>query len=230
MIGIFADDITTAQVLLGKVTILSSFTVGKTIVYEAKINAGDIFLIVISGYGKAQTAFAFAYAQQRNVNKIIGIGNCGSLKLCYTSLGDIAISTSSIQYDVDYSRLGYPKTLVPGLEQSIYISDDDLIDLAKSKCVSKGYDYYLTKFGSGDQFVASAKISKELRCKYDVEAVENEAGVVGELAYLLNIPYVFVKGVSNFADYNAPYMYDDYKAMADERSNNIAYEMLLSLT
>ncbi|MEG1436673.1 MAG: 5'-methylthioadenosine/S-adenosylhomocysteine nucleosidase [Oscillospiraceae bacterium] len=231
MIAIFTDGLSNVETLLNKVTILSSFTKGKTIIYEAQINSGDVFLIVVTGYGKANSAFGFGLALMRyDVEKVIGVGNCGSLKLCNTTLGEIAISTSAIQFDVDYSKLGYPKTLLPSLEESIYPADTALIELAKSASEINSCKFFMAKYASSDRFVASAKISMELKYKFDADVVENEAGSAGEIMLATGIPYVYVKGVSNFADYNAPFMYEDYNKMASEKACNIVYTMLLSLT
>lgn len=231
MLAVFTDDLSNVQTLIGKVTVLSSYTKGDAIIYQAQIGSNETFLIVVTGYGKVNTGFALGLAaMEYSIDNIIGVGNCGSLKAANTSLGDIAVSLNSIQFDVDYCKLGYEKGQVPGLTVYEYPCSQTLYDLAESCAKARGYNGYLGAFGSADTFVASFKKSKELLCKYCFCAVDNETACIGQLANTLNIPYVYIKGISNFADYNAPEMYELYKTMANEKANNVVYDMLSTLT
>lgn len=231
MVAIVSESINSVQSLIEEVTILSSFTKGQAIIYQAQINSGDVFLIVVTGVGKANTALSLGLAlMEYDVDNIIASGSCGSLKLCSTSLGSIAISKSSIQFDVDYSKLGYPKTLIPELSEFEYEANESLVLLAKNSAISSGCDEFIAKYSSGDHFVASARTSYILKCRYGVAAVDSSSGTCGQIAMLNRIPYVCVKGVSNFADFNAPSMYEEYKSMASKKANKVVYTMLKSLT
>ena len=87
-----------------------------TKVYKAKINDNDI-LLVNSGITKVDfTRNLVNVIGKYTVTKIIGIGNAASLDNCL-KIGEVGICSNSLQYDVDFTKLGYKIAEIPELNK-----------------------------------------------------------------------------------------------------------------
>ena len=49
-------------------------------------------------------------------------------------LGDIVISSDALQHDFDVTGLGYKKSVIPGMETSVFTADTELVEIAKEAC------------------------------------------------------------------------------------------------
>lgn len=68
-----------------------------------------------------------------------------------------------------------------------------------------------------------------IRTCYDSQFVDMECGSSGEIAFIFNIPSVFVKGISNLANNKAAINYQTYSYQANQYSNKVVLQMLKSL-
>lgn len=189
------------------------------------------FIIVSTGHGKTNMGAAFSKAiSSYNIDKIIGVGNAGVIKDMSPIPGELTISTSTMQYDVNFSPIGTPAPMMIGVDMMEYPADCDLINLAMGSARKLNMRFLTLKYGSADKFMASDKDSELNTKKFNVQAFDTEAGVIGQAATVMNIPYVYVKGASNFADDDAPEMYTKYKNGANCMSQMVVMEMLKELT
>lgn len=230
MIGVFSEDANEITYLLNKVKLIEKQQFGEMILYVAVLN-NTKFLIADSGYCKVNIGAAAALAHYLyKLDRIIGVGDCGCLQTRGANPGDVAIAETARQYDVDYSAIGYQPSLVVGLSQPQYPADDALVALAQQQASALNIPFIVSNFGSADRFLANGDEFYLLSQKFGFDTVDTETGALGEFAFLNAIPYVYVKGVSNYGDADAPAMYEQYRHLAYETACKVVYQMLEVLT
>ena len=229
MLAVFSESLTTVSSLLKQVTVKNTWSMGKChvllVAYQCKK-----FLIVETGYAKVNIGAATGFAMKMfHIDRMIGVGNCGCTQKVPENMIKIAVSRASLQYDVDFEAIGYPVPLIVGLQQARYFADEMLIHAAHGAAAALGYPCFDAAFGTADRFVADTRFCRDLRCRFDIDCVDNECGNIGEISVIHNLPYVFVKGVSNFADNDAGAMYHANKAEANRRACDVVCAMLEAL-
>ena len=88
-------------------------------------------VIVRSGIGKVNAAAcAQVLIDHFAVDCIINVGVAGGI---YNELkiGDIVISTDTVEHDMDVSALGDPIGTIPRMDESFFKADEELIKLAE---------------------------------------------------------------------------------------------------
>lgn len=230
MIAVFCEDMQEIHTLLEQVTVISQQTLGATTLVSAQLNDTD-FLIVESGYAKINLGTAAGVAGVlHSIDTLIGVGDAGVLKSRGADIGSVVVSETARQYDVDFSALGYEPSLVIGLSQPQYPCDDALIALAQKEAAALGIACYNVNFGSADRFLADGDTFYSLSQEFGFEAVDTETGSIGQYAFINQIPYVYVKGVSNYGDSSAADDYERWRSKADDLACQVVYEMLQELT
>lgn len=124
------------------------------------------------------------------------------------------------------TSIGYGSNQVPGLEKAYYYANKKLIDIATKYADLEGYEYKIGNFVSLDSFVANGYLASKLSLRYDAQYLDNECGDIGEIAILTDIPYVCIKGISNYANDCAMSDYKEYMEDANEKAFNIVFDML----
>lgn len=230
MIGVFAGNIGDVQNLVNNVKVLKTSTFGQSVIKTCSLNNKNI-IIAGTGYGKANIGSCFGYIYANcPLKSVICVGNCGAIRNNNINLNTIAISTGSTQFDVNFSAIGYPSPLIPGLSIANYISNDNLSKLAQISSHLRSCNYNEGLFASGDQFVADNTLSQSIASNYGATFIDNETGVLGELCCINRISFVAVKGISNYADKNAAEEYHNNKKRCNCISSEIANTMLNLIT
>lgn len=229
MIGIFASSTDDIKRLIEKAQIIKRKTFGKAIVMEA-ILANKKVLLVATGYNKINLGMAAGYVGANyTLDMIIGLGNCGYLERSDIKIGDIAIGASSVQYSVNSTAIGFPNTVIPNVGLGVFYSTPHLVTLAQSACKELGYKNFTGRIATGEKFIADEKERNFIANKYNCQFIDMECGGAGEVAYLLNIPVIFVKGISNFANKNASADFKKYADICNDRSCEVAMVLLKNM-
>ncbi|WP_209122123.1 5'-methylthioadenosine/adenosylhomocysteine nucleosidase [Alkalihalobacillus sp. BA299] len=180
-----------------------------------------------SGVGKVNAALTTQILIDHfHIEKIIFTGVAGALEPSL-NIGDIVISTSAIQHDIDASPLGFKRGEIPMFEHtSDFPADSSLIELAKK--VSKQLDIQVVKGKvlSGDQFIASQELVHELHETFSGACVEMEGSAVAQAAMLNEIPYVIIRSISDKANGEAKMSFNEFVQVAAKQSNFIVKAML----
>ena len=229
MIGIFASSKDDIKLLTEKSKIIKTMALGKSLVMEALLE-GQKVLLVITGYNKINLGIAAGYAGANySLDAIIGLGNCGYLGNCDMKIGDLALGVSSVQYSVDSSAIGFPKTVIPDVGRGVFCSDPQLVQLAQYACQEIGYQYMGGRIATGEKFIANEKERDFIAKSYCCQFIDMECGGAGEVAFLMNIPVMFIKGISNYANSNAPFDFERYANLSNQRACNAALSMLKNM-
>ncbi|MCD9024251.1 5'-methylthioadenosine/adenosylhomocysteine nucleosidase [Cohnella silvisoli] len=191
---------------------------------------GKKVVLTRSGVGKVNAAVCTQILIDRfGADAIIFTGVAGAVDP-QLNIGDIVISTSSLQHDVDVTALGFPRGTIPYQEVSEYPSDSGLIALAEAAGQKVYADRCLTgKVLSGDQFIADRSTVKGLYDELGGACTEMEGASVAQVCYMNNIPHVIIRSMSDKADGSAHVNFAEFTVEAANRSFAIVNEMVKAL-
>ena len=229
MIGIFAQTREEVATLLENVEILSIKTIGNMTIYKVTYNNNN-FYIIVTGVGKVNVTFAYTYALTKLcINKAIVAGNAASLVSETYPIGTVAIATNSLEWDVDFTALGAGEYVLPPNILGVYPTDPALQQNAIESSTGLGYTTNSGLFASGDTFVDTTTEASEINTETGALFLDNDTAFIGQLSYQLKIPYISVKGISNYANDTAVTDYNTNRTTANNLSNRVILEMLDTL-
>ncbi|MCT8137351.1 5'-methylthioadenosine/adenosylhomocysteine nucleosidase [Anaerobacillus sp. CMMVII] len=199
-----------------------------TITFYVGTLHGKEVVICKSGVGKVNAAITTQLLVDHfSVSKLIFTGVAGAVDP-NLNIGDIVISTSAIQHDLDASALGFKKGEVPMFAYSSdFPADESLINLAKDAAKAlEGVNVIKGRILSGDQFIADHQKVAELGELFEGKCVEMEGASVAHVAMLNNIPFVVIRSMSDKANGEANVNFAEFTKLASERSFSIVNSMV----
>lgn len=195
--------------------------------YEGKLNGKDV-VVVRSGIGKVNAGMCSQILADRfSVGAIINTGIAGSLRN-EINIGDIVLSTDSVQHDVDASGFGYKKGQIPRVDTFSFKADEKLLELAFdcNTRVNPDIQTFRGRVVSGDQFISDKDKKKWLIDTFDGSCAEMEGAAIAQAAYLNNIPYLVIRAISDKADDSAGVDYAVFEEQAIKHSVRLLLEMV----
>ncbi|WP_079525305.1 5'-methylthioadenosine/adenosylhomocysteine nucleosidase [Halobacillus hunanensis] len=198
--------------------------------YEGTLK-GQHIVLVQSGIGKVNAAMASQLLVSHfNADKLINSGISGAIHPD-VSLGDIVISTETVQHDMDETAKGYEPGIIPRLDKGYFKADKDLIALAEqaAKKLPEKVDVFKGLIATGDQFIASAEKKEWIYETFNAYVVEMEGAAVGQVAYLNDVPYIVIRSASDDAGEEAVMKWEDFKQQAINNSSFIIENMLKNM-
>jgi adenosylhomocysteine nucleosidase len=166
--------------------------------YSGKLLNKDV-VIAKCGVGKVFSAVtAEIMVLKFNVDAIINTGVAGSISTL--KIGDLAISSSVVQYDMDTTAIGDPLGLISGINMIYFLADEVLSTKAISVANGLGINTELGVIASGDKFVSDKKIRKHVLDNFGALCVEMEGGAIGHVAYINSVPFVVIRSISDDGD------------------------------
>ena len=181
---------------------------------------GHPAVVVRSGIGKVNAAIcAQILAVKYNVDAIINTGIAGSLD-SKINIGDIVISTDTLEHDMDAVTFGYPLGQIPRMDTLSFTADEKLRSLAKEVCreVNPDISVFEGRIVSGDQFISDKDKKEWLVSTFKGSCTEMEGAAIGHTAYLNGIPFLIIRAISDKADDSATVDYPTFEAKAIEHS------------
>lgn len=185
------------------------------------------FLIMRGEVGKGSTCFHLGYLDARyKIKRIFNIGTSGGL-FSKLNIGDIVIADKVCYFDVDACEFGYNYGQVPGFP--LYFETDQKYVESKVNVLKEaGFSFKIWNglIASSDTFMTRDKISKLSISGIKPFCVEMEAAAVGQSAYLMKVPFVIIRSISDII--TRPANADDSVKNIEICSKNCA-EALLAL-
>jgi len=224
IIGPMAEEI---EILHSHMEVEATEEIAGMTFYQGTLKGQNIVLVQ-SGIGKVNaTMAAQLLVSQFHVDALINSGIAGAIHPD-VNLGDIVISTDTVQHDMDETAKGYEPGIIPGMETGYYEADKELIALAEEAAnnLSEDVNVFTGRIATGDQFIASAEKSKWILDTFNAYVVEMEGGAVGQVAYLNEIPYLVIRSASDDAGEEAVMKWEDFKQMAVTNSSTIIESIL----
>lgn len=195
--------------------------------YQGLLN-GQKVVVAKCGIGKVNSAVCTqVMIDKYDVTHVINTGVAGALnpKLDVTH---IVISDELIQHDFDTSAVGDKKGVVCGLDTETFVADKNLIEVAKKASleVLDSNTIHMGNIASGDQFVSSEAIKKEVRELYNAYCIEMEGAAIAQVCYLNKLPFVVIRAISDKAGEDAHLSYDEFVGVAAKNSTKIVLKIL----
>ena len=185
--------------------------------YEGKIGACDA-VAVKCGVGKVFAAIAAeAMILGFSPDLVINTGVAGNLS-DGLSIGDVVVSESVVQHDMDTSPLGDPVGLVSGINVIRFPANDRMYTELSRSADALGINNRVGTIASGDQFIASSERKNFIKDNFSAIACEMEGAAIGHVCYVNDVPFAVVRAISDSADDSSGMDYGEFLALAAERS------------
>lgn len=198
--------------------------------HAGKLN-GKAAVIVRSGIGKVNAGICTQIlADLFHVDMVINTGIAGSLN-ARIDIGDIVLSSDSLQHDMDATAFGYEPGVIPRMEASVFPADERLTALAKAACekVNPEINVFIGRVVSGDQFIADDGKKQYLLKQFQPMCTEMEGAAIAQAAYLNHIPYLIIRAISDKADGSAHMDYPAFEAAAIGHTVKLVLELCANL-
>ena len=224
IIGPMAEEI---EILHSHMEVTETEEIAGMTFYQGTLKDQNIVLVQ-SGIGKVNaTMAAQLLVSHFNVDKLINSGIAGAIHPD-VNLGDIVISTDTVQHDMDETAKGYEPGIIPRMDIGYFEADEELISLAQeaAKNLPEDTNVFTERIATGDQFIASAEKSAWIVETFNAYVVEMEGAAVGQVAHLNDIPYLVIRSASDDASEEAVMKWEDFKQMAVNNSSSIIESIL----
>lgn len=192
---------------------------------------GKEVVVCKSGVGKVNAAATTQLLIDRfQVDVILFTGVAGAVHP-ELNIGDIVISSSCQQHDMDVTPLGFARGMIPYQDVSDFPADRKLIRLAEQACSKLCTDnnFIVGKVLSGDQFISNYDYVRELHETMEGACVEMEGSAVAQVCHMNQIPYVILRSMSDKADGTADVNFAEFTVLAAKHSFEILNEMVAGL-
>ena len=227
IIGAMEEEVAILKEKMSEVTVLEKAGME----FFKGILGGQQVVIVRSGIGKVNAGICTQIlADVFQVNAVINTGIAGSLK-AEINIGDIVLSTDTMQHDVDAREFGYEIGQVPRMDTKIFPADKTLRAIALKVChqVNPEIQVFEGRVASGDQFVADKDTKEKIIANTQAYCTEMEGAAIGQAAYLNGIPYLVIRAISDKADDSAHVDYPTFEREAIRHTVNLVENMMQAL-
>lgn len=196
--------------------------------YEGNLN-GTPVVVVQCGVGMVNAALcAQALITSFSATAVINTGIAGSLDPAI-DIGDVVLSTDSINHIMDVQNLGYQPGQTPGIDVVGYPASETLRKIARSAAQSLSLRYHEGRVASGDRFVREDGEKERIKAAFHASCCEMEGAAIAQTCYLSNIPYLIVRAISDKADGSASVDYPTFEAKAAHDCAALTMEMMQRL-
>lgn len=176
--------------------------------YEASYKGIEV-VVAYSKIGKVfSTLTAATMIEHFGCNKLLFSGVAGAVS-SELKIGDLVVANKLSQHDLDITAFGHPFGFVP--EGSVFVeADKDLIELSKKVASKMGKNVKEGIIATGDQFVANEERKNWIQETFNADALEMEGGSVAVVCNALNVPFFILRSISDAADMDASFSFDEF--------------------
>lgn len=226
-LGIIAAMTIEAELIEAAMTDITRETCGNIEYCLGKIGDTDIVLAVC-GIGKV---FAAICAQTMIVkyapDAIINTGVAGTLTK-RLSVGDVAVSSATVQHDMDTSATGDPLGQIPGINMIEIPADEALAEKISSIVRGMGINTVKGIIATGDKFIGAQEDKDRIVKNFGAIACEMEGAAIGQVCYVNKVPFAVIRAISDDADAGACEDYPTFAEMAAKNSAKAVIELSLA--
>lgn len=188
-----------------------------TSVYEGMIGEYDIVLMRC-GIGMVSAAIGTqALIDRYHPDFIINSGCAGSL-VPALQIGDVVISDSVSEWNLDLRAIGFPMGYVDALKTVEMKASDELCSMIE-KAIPDDTEIRRGRVVSADQFVSTADQRAFITSNFpDALCAEMEGAAVGHVCTQNGIPFCVIRVMSDTADGNSGVDFAEFSAVAGRKS------------
>ncbi|WP_310441700.1 5'-methylthioadenosine/adenosylhomocysteine nucleosidase [Sulfurimonas sp.] len=192
--------------------------------YEASYKGIDL-IIAYSKIGKVfSTLTAATMIEHFGAQKLLFSGVAGAISPTL-KVGDLIVATKLSQHDLDITAFGHPYGYVP--EGAVFIeADKQMIEMSKDVAKSMGKIVQEGVIATGDQFVANEDRKNWIGATFNADALEMEGGSVAVVCNALNIPFFILRAISDAADMDASFSFDEFLQTSAKESAEFVMKMV----
>lgn len=191
--------------------------------YEGTYNGQEV-VVAYSKIGKVfATLTATILLEKFHCDILLFSGVAGAIS-DELQIGDLIIAEGLCQHDLDITAFGHPYGYVPEGEVCIP-TDASLRAMAKKIAQSKDLILKEGIIATGDQFVHNAERKNWIGDTFKADALEMEGASVAVVCSSLNIPFFILRAISDSADMDASFNFDEFL----ESSAKISADFILSM-
>jgi len=192
--------------------------------YEASYNGVDL-VIAYSKIGKVfSTLTATTMIEHFGAEKLLFSGVAGAISESL-KVGDLIVATKLSQHDLDITAFGHPFGYVP--EGSVFVeADKAMIEMSKEVASDMGKIVQEGIIATGDQFVANEERKNWIGSTFNADALEMEGGSVAVVCDALNIPFFILRAISDAADMDASFSFDEFLETSAVESAEFVMKMV----
>ena len=204
--------------------------IGGTEFHVGKL-CGKNVIVAECGIGKVNAAMcAQTMITHFGATAIINTGVAGTLSTD-VGIGDIVISTETVQHDYDYTEMGYAPGEIPNVGTVAIKADDKLRETA-AEAISRtafGTEVFQGRVCTGDQFIAGEEEMKKITDVFGGLCCEMEGGAIAQVCFLNKVPFVIVRAISDDVDGGGPEDFEKFMKQMAALCASMTMEMLKEL-
>lgn len=240
ILGAFRDEI---SLLESKLENADTVVIGGLQFLTGRLS-GKKVVVAYTGIGKVNAAMTTSLvADHFRPSRMLFTGIAGGINPRLRP-ADIVISERCVQHDLNYvydDSLSIYQTSNPATDELnpvFFKADPVLVDLARKISEDLRFTPVITAgdtlhpqmfFGTiatGDAFIASGKKSRELRTRFQADAVEMEGAAVAQVCYQWGIPFLIIRSISDNADSEAGTDIQTFYRISAKNANIVVMEIL----
>lgn len=224
IMGAMVEEITPLLEYFGK---YETVECAKNRYYLTSYNGLEL-VIAYSKIGKVNASLtASTLIEKFGAQKLLFSGVAGAVNDAL-KIGDLIVATKLAQHDLDITAFGHPHGFVP--EGSVYVeADKSLIALAKSVALAKNIDLQEGIIVTGDQFICDGNKKEWIKKTFNADALEMEGASVAVVCDALNVPFFILRSISDAADMDAGFSFDEFLNSSAKVSASFIIAMLDAL-
>ena len=186
--------------------------------YELTHNGLDI-VVAYSKIGKVFASLtASTLIEKFGCNTLLFSGVAGGINP-ELKIGDLIIANKLCQHDLDITAFGHPSGFVPG--GSVFVeTSQELRNIAFDVAHENGISVLEGTIATGDQFVHSNDRKEFIESTFHADALEMEGASVAVVCDALNIPFFILRAISDTADMDAGFDFDEFLKSSAKNSAN----------
>lgn len=195
--------------------------------YEASYKGVDL-VIAYSKIGKVfSTLTATTMIEHFGADRLLFSGVAGAISPTL-KVGDLIVATKLSQHDLDITAFGHPYGYVP--EGAVFVeADKQMIEMSKEVASQMGKNVQEGIIATGDQFVANEERKNWIGATFGADALEMEGGSVAVVCNALNIPFFILRAISDAADMDASFSFDEFLESSAKESAEFIMKMVQSI-
>lgn len=188
-------------------------------------------VLVKCGIGKVAAAVATtALIEQFSPDYVVNTGSAGGFDTDL-DIGDLVIGENVIHHDANLTHFGYALGQMAGMPEH-YTSDERLVDAAEQ--AAKKLTNLRCKRGlicTGDAFIGSDEAAATLRSQFPaMKAAEMEGSAIGQTCYMLDVPFLVIRSLSDIAGKTSSVSFNEYLEVAAKHSAELVMDMIHNLS
>jgi len=197
--------------------------------YQGTLHNSKVILVKC-GIGKVAAALATTVLIEKfSPDAVVNTGSAGGFDKSL-NIGDLVIASHVIHHDVDLTHFGYKLGQCAGMPAE-YKCDTKLIDAAIiAASTLSSLQSTCGLICTGDAFIGSDEAVDALRSKFEsMKAVEMEGAAIGQVCYMLDVPFLVIRSLSDIAGKTSTVSFQEYLDTAAKNSAQLVMAMIKSM-